>query len=65
MFLGNTPELPQRVLQATRQRLEALATEHHFDVPPAAIRQGELIQPMRKRLSVDHDAKLVSIGEIA
>ena len=64
MFLGDTAQLPQRVLQPVRQRFEALAAEHHFDMAPSRVRQRELIQPMRQRARINQHAKFRAVGEI-
>ena len=64
MLLGHSAQLPQRVLQPARQRLEAFAAEHHFDVAPSRVCERELIQPVWQRPSLNQHAESRAVGEI-
>jgi hypothetical protein len=48
VFLRHATGHPQCVLQPCGQALEALAAQHHPCVAPAAVRQRELVQPVRE-----------------
>jgi hypothetical protein len=64
VLFGHTTSHPQRILHAVSQRLEALAAEHHADVAPAAVGQGELVQPVRERQATQADVELVGHREV-
>src|SRR6185436_12277309 len=64
MLLGHPSQCPQRVLQALRERNEALAAEDHVSVLEAAECQAEMVKPMVERLPCDGDAKLAHVGEV-
>ena len=55
---------PQRILQPRGQRLKALAAEHHAHMAPAAVGQGELVQPVRECQPAQAHIKLVGHGEV-
>ena len=64
MFEGNAAEDGERVLQAGRQRGEALAAEHDLDVLEAGEGEREVIEPMRQRLAGDDDDEIAGVGEV-
>ena len=49
VFFGHAAGHPQCILQPASERLEALATEHHARMAPAAVRKGELVEPVGQR----------------
>src|SRR5712671_2002374 len=55
---------PQRVLQAFRERHEALAAEHDMGMLEARERQSEVIEPMTEPLTRDRDAERARVGEV-
>ncbi len=64
VFLGHATQAPQRRLQPGGQRQEALAFGDDDGVPPARVRQCELVQPVIEGDAVDHDAEVVGDGEV-
>ena len=64
VFGRSAPKGPQRVLQPTGQRAEALAPQHGLGMFPAGIGQHEVIQPVRKRFTADADAEVGHVGEV-
>ena len=56
-------QLPQRVLQPTGQRSEALSTRHHFSMLPTGTDQSEVINAVRKGLASNRDGVLVFSGQ--
>src|ERR1700753_3226640 len=64
MFAGAAAGLPKRVLQAGRERLEALTTIDHTGVFPARERQHEVIQQVVKRDAANRYAQLVHVREV-
>src|ERR1700731_2460216 len=55
---------PQRVLQAFRERHEALAAKHNMSMLEARERQPEVIEPMIEPRARDHDPKRAHVGEV-
>ncbi len=64
MLLGHPTECPERVLQALRERHEALAAKDDVRVLEAGKRQTEVVEPMIECLPSDRDAKLAHVGEV-
>jgi hypothetical protein len=64
VLLGHAAGHPQRVLQTRSQALEALAAQHHPRMAPAAMRQRELVQPVREHQPAQADIQFVGHGEV-
>ena len=66
MLARRAAEMPQRVLQALRQRREALAlaAEHHPGVGEARPGEAEVIQHVIQLLPGDGDAERSHAGEV-
>src|SRR5947207_647891 len=65
VLLRHPAQRPQRVLQAFRQRHEALAAEHDMGMLEARERQPEVIEPMTEPLTRDRDAKRAHVSRRA
>ena len=64
MLLRHAAERPQRVLQALRERDEALAAEDHVGMLEAGEREAEVVEPVIERLPGERDAQLARVGEV-
>src|SRR6266571_1682238 len=64
VLFRHAAQRPQRVLQAFRERHEALAAEHDMGMLEARERQPEVIEPMIEPLTRDRDAERAHVGEV-
>ena len=60
----HTAEMPQSVLQALRQRREALAAEHHPGMGEARPGKAEVVEQVIQRLTGDGHTKRPHVGEV-
>ena len=60
----HTAEMPQRVLQALRQRREALAAQHHLGMGEARPGETEVVEHVGQRLTGYAHAKRLHAGEV-
>ena len=60
----HTAEMPQRVLQALRQRREALPAEYHVGMGEARPGKAEVVEHVIQRLTGDGHAKRPHAGEV-
>ena len=64
VLFRHAAQRPQRVLQAFRQRHEALAAEHHMGMLEPRERQPEVVEPVLEWLARDRDAEPTHVGEV-
>jgi hypothetical protein len=63
MTLGHPPQFPQRLLPAVTEAGEALRKAQRH-VLPVRVGQHEVVQQVRKRLTLDGHPQLVQVGEV-
>ena len=59
-----TAERPERVLQATSERREALAAKHRLGMLPAGVGEDEVVEAVREGHPAEADRHIADIGEV-